>query len=151
VYTLFNKKLFSLILSFFNEKSQELLKKLFKKGGAWKDRKKKIKQYLSNIIKDFGEKNDKVQYIITQNKSIIVRSNIFNFKPEFLKEFIHLYIRKSNESLDIDKEHLYKYLKVLPQHQFELANKGGDTLEVQKIMVPYSIEEGKEEEEKKKI
>jgi len=115
------------------------------------DRKKKIKLYLSTIIKDFGDKHDKVQFIVTQNKSLLVRTNIFNFKQEFLKEFVHLYIRKSDESLEINKDDLFKYLKVIPQHLFELSNNSKDILQLHKTIVPYDIDtKNIEEDENKK-
>ena len=146
-YLFYDKKILLNILSFFPEKSQIVLKKIFKKSN-YKDKKKKVKTFIQKFIKEFGEHNEKVQYTITQNKTILIKTNIFNLKQEFLKDYLHLYLRKSDESLkDIEKENLYKYLKILPHLDFELSNTTNDLLHISKCIIPYDIEKEVDEEE----
>lgn len=145
----YEKRVFSNILSFFPEKSQVLLKKLFKKSN-WKDKKKQLKQYIQKIIRDYGEHNEKVQYTITQNKTLLLRTNIFNIKQEYLRDFLHLYLRKNNESLkDIEKDNFYKYLKILPQTDFELSNSSNDIIQLSKGVVPYDLDRNDDNDEDK--
>jgi hypothetical protein len=72
-------------------------------------------------------------------------------KPEFLRDFLHIYLMKSEESLkDIERENLYKYLKILPQLDFELSNNSNDLLHLSKCVVPYDLERDPEGEEENK-
>jgi hypothetical protein len=147
---LYEKKVLTNILSFFPEQSQLLLKKLFKKSN-WRDKRRKIKQFIQKFVKEFGEHNEKVQYTITQNKTLLLKTNIFNIKQEFSRDFLHIYLRKSDESLkDIERENLYKYLKILPQMDFELSNNDDDLLQLSKSVIPYDLERDSEGEEEKK-
>jgi hypothetical protein len=142
------------VLSFLPEKSQLVLKNCFKRSGI-KDKKKQIKESIKSYIIDFGKHQEKVKYRLDDNGSVFVYTSIFNIQKDYLKQFTHIYHPESEDQLELEKNELFEYLKVLPRAEFYLLNDKSDKLKVSKGMIPYDLVEDdndsdEEDPEKKK-
>jgi hypothetical protein len=149
----YNKQIMKLVLSYLNNTSQNVLKNCFKRSGI-KDKKKQIKESIKQYIIDFGKHQEKVKYRLDDNGSVIVHTSIFNIQKEYLKEFTHIYHPESEDHIELEKNELYEYLKVLPRTEFYLVNDKGDKIKISKGMIPYDLVEDndsdEEDSEKKK-
>jgi hypothetical protein len=148
----FDKIIIKNVLSFLPKKSQDALKLCFKKTG-WKDRKKQLKEIVKAYIEDFGKHQEKLRYRITETGSLMINTNIFNINRNYLREFLYIYHIESKDQIELEKNELNEYLKVLPKFEFYLTNKSGDFLRLSKGIIPYDNsqeEESDEEEESEK-
>ena len=101
----YDKNIMSHFWCFLNEESIKTLKSCLKKTGA-KEQKKKIKELVKNYIIDFGKHNEKIKYGINENGILLLSTNIFNIRKEFLSQFT--YIRYKNEDLELEENELYE-------------------------------------------
>jgi len=143
----YNKEIMSHFYPFLDQKSIETMKNCLKKTGA-KETKKKIKEKIKNYIIDFGKNNEKVKYSITEEGILIIFSNIFNFRKEFLKEFTH--VKYKNETLKLEQKELYQYLHVLPKNELILSNNDKTTAKISKYIIGYDYFEQSMKDKNKK-
>ena len=143
----YNKEIMSHFYPFLDQKSIETMKSCLKKTGA-KETKKKIKEKIKNYIIDFGKNNEKVKYSITEEGILIIFSNIFNFRKEFLKEFTH--VKYKNETLKLEQKELYQYLHVLPKNELILSNNDKTTAKISKYIIGYDYFEQSMKDKNKK-
>jgi len=143
----YNKEIMSHFYPFLDQKSIETMKNCLKKTGA-KETKKKIKEKIKNYIIDFGKNNEKVKYSITEEGILIIFSNIFNFRKEFLKEFTH--VKYKDETLKLEQKELYQYLHVLPKNELILSNNDKTTAKISKYIIGYDYFEQSMKDKNKK-
>lgn len=143
----YNKEIMSHFYPFLDQKSIETMKSCLKKTGA-KETKKKIKEKIKNYIIDFGKNNEKVKYSITEEGILIIFSNIFNFRKEFLKEFTH--VKYKDETLKLEQKELYQYLHVLPKNELILSNNDKTTAKISKYIIGYDYFEQSMKDKNKK-
>jgi hypothetical protein len=141
----YNKQIMKKVLLFLEEKSKETLKNCFKRSG-WKDKKKQLKEIIKNYIVDFGKHQEKLRHRISDEGSLIINTNVFNINKNFLREFVSVYHKDTEDRIELDKDDLYGYLKVLPNFEFSLVNTKGDFLKLSKAIIPYDTVEETESE-----
>jgi hypothetical protein len=132
----YNKIIMKNLLTFLEEKSKTTLKNCFQKTG-WKDRKKQIKEMIKKYIIDFGKHQEKFKYRLNDEGSLVITTNIFNINKDYLKFFTHVFHKESKDVIELEKEDLYGYLKVLPKFEFYLTDNRGDYLKLSKALIPY--------------
>ena len=115
----YDKNIMSHFWSFLNEDSIKTIKTCLKKTGT-KEQKKKIKELVKNYVIDFGKHSEKVKYSINENGKLLLSTNIFNIRKEFLPQFTH--IKYKNEDLELEENELYQFLKVFPKNEIYLSN-----------------------------
>ena len=115
----YDKNIMSHFWSFLNEDSIKTIKTCLKKTGT-KEQKKKIKELVKNYVIDFGKHSEKVKYSINENGKLLLSTNIFNIRKEFLPQFTH--IKYKNEDLELEENELYQFLKVFPKNDIYLSN-----------------------------
>ena len=89
----YDKNIMSHFWSFLNEDSIKTIKTCLKKTGT-KEQKKKIKELVKNYVIDFGKHSEKVKYSINENGKLLLSTNIFNIRKEFLPQFTHIKYKK---------------------------------------------------------
>jgi hypothetical protein len=141
----YNKGIMRDVLTFLEEDSKNIMKNMFKKTG-FKEKKKQIKEFVKKYIVDFGKHQEKLKYRIIDDGSLVINTNIFNLTVNYLKEFSHVLHKETNDQLELEKEDLYGYLKVLPKFYFNLINSRGDNLKLCKAMIPYDSTDDDSEE-----
>ena len=129
----YDKNIMSHFWCFLNEESIKTLKSCLKKTGA-KEQKKKIKELVKNYIIDFGKHNEKIKYGINENGILLLSTNIFNIRKEFLSQFT--YIRYKNEDLELEENELYEFLKVFPKNEIYLSN-NKSIIRISKSIIGY--------------
>ncbi len=144
----YNKDIMSVIKKFLNEENQENLKTCFKRTG-FKQKKKEIKELIKKHICDVGEHNNKYKFKIIDNKTLVITTSIFNVERNLLKSFTYLYNKDANEKIEIEKDDLFAFLKVLPQMTFTLSNIS-DNIRISKGIVPYDLKEENDDEDNEK-
>jgi hypothetical protein len=142
----FNKDIMKELTSFLEEDQKKALKSILKKSGL-KDRKKQLKEFIKQFIIDFGKHQEKLKYRISDEGKLIVTTSVFNLNTNYLKDFLKVLHKETGDSLELDKDDLFGYLKVLPKYDFFLENSKGDLLRTCKTLVPYDNEEEEDEEE----
>jgi hypothetical protein len=142
----YNKQIMKRVLSFLSETSQNVLKSCFKRSGI-KDKKKQIKDAIKNYIIDFGKHQEKVKYRIDDSGAVVVYTSLFNIQKEYLKEFTYIYHPESDDKIELEKNELFEYLKVLPRTEFFLVNDRGDKIKLSKGMIPYDTVEDDDSDE----
>lgn len=147
----YDRVIMDCIFSFLDEEFKISFKKLFKKSGV-KDKKKHIKDIIKAYIEDFGKHQEKLKYRISDQGSLILNTSVFNMNKNYLKEFITVYHEASKDEIELEKEELYEYLRVLPKFEFYLKNKKNDCLKLSKAIIPYerSCDDDQEEVDEKK-
>ena len=148
----YNKDIMRNILTFLEEGNKKLMKSIFKKSG-FKDKKKNLKEFIKKYIVDFGKHQEKLKYRISDDGTLIINTSIYNIAPNYLKEFSHVLHKETGDELELEKEDLYGYLKVLPKFDFNLINSKGDNLKLCKALVPYEsdvLEDDDSEDKNKK-
>ena len=96
---------------------------------------------------------EKINYRITEEKSLVINTNIFNVNKNYLKQFNTVFHEASNDEIELEKEELYEYLRVLPKFEFFLRNEKRDCIKISKALVPYEFNKNNiddEENEKNK-
>ena len=121
-------------------------KKLFKKSNI-KEKKKQIKDIIKVYIEDFGKHQEKLKYRISGDGALIINTSVFNINKNYLKDFLTVYHEASNDNIDLEKDELYEYLRVLPKYEFFLKNKIGDCLKLSKAIVPFEVSKTEEVED----
>lgn len=143
----YDKTIMNLIHSFLPEETRKEFKNLLKRTGM-RDRKKLMKEIIRKYIVDFGKHQEKVKHRMGEKGSLIITTNVFNIKKDYLKEFDRVNHKDTQDKLELDKEELYEYLKVLPKFEFYLTSTRGDNLKLSKALIPYdTINDSDEEEE----
>jgi hypothetical protein len=136
----YNKGIMKEILTFLEDDSKTIMKNLFKKTG-FKERKKQIKEYVKKFIVDFGKHQEKLKFRISDERNLIINTSVFNISPVHLRQFTHILHKETGDLLELEKEDLYGYLKVLPKFDFYLQNNTQEILKVCKALVPYDSNE----------
>ena len=148
----FDKSIMNCISSYLDDEFKLKFKKLFKKS-TYKDKKKHLKEIIKTFIIDFGQYQEKLKYTVTDEKSLVITTNIFNINRTYLKKFSTVFHEPSNDEIDLEKEELYEYLRVLPKFEFYLRNEKHDCLKMSKALIPYELSKANiedEDEEKNK-
>jgi len=130
----YNKSILKNILKFLKPESS--FKQCFAKTG-WKERKKLIKENIKQYIEDFGKHQEKVKYWIGNEGSLIISTSIFNINKNLLKKLNHIYHKETSDTIDLEKEDFYSYLRVLPKFEFYLTDANGIYIKICKALVPY--------------
>jgi hypothetical protein len=143
---IYDREIMNCIFSYLNEDMRLTYKKLFKRSGL-KEKKKQIKDIIKIYIEDFGKHQEKIKYRISNEGSLIINTSIFNVNKNYLKDFITVYHEASNDEIDLEKEELYEYLRVLPKFEFYLKNTKNDCLKVSKALIPYENLKNNDEED----
>lgn len=147
---IYDRQIMDCIFSYLPENLKQNYKKLFKKSGI-KEKKKHLKDIIKIYIEDFGKHQEKVKYRISPENSLIINTSIFNMNKNFLKEFNTVFHEASNDEIELEKEELYEYLRVLPKFEFFLKNKKNDSLKLSKALVPYENFKNNNDEEEDDI
>ena len=142
----YNRDIMNSFLSFLEEDKKKLMKNVLKKSG-FKDRKKQLKEFIKKYIVDFGKHQEKLKYRINEEGALIITTSIFNLNPNYLKEFLNVFHKDTRDSLELEKEDLFEYLKVLPKFEFTLENHIKDHLKLCKAIIPYDNDDEDEDEE----
>ena len=143
---IYNKEIMNCIFSYLDENSKNKYKKLFKKSNI-KEKKKQIKDIIKVYIEDFGKHQEKLKYRISGDGALIINTSVFNINKNYLKDFLTVYHEASNDNIDLEKDELYEYLRVLPKYEFFLKNKIGDCLKLSKAIVPFEVSKTEEVED----
>lgn len=143
---IYDREIMECIFSYLPEDLKFKYKKLFKKSGL-KEKKKQLKDTIKLYIEDFGTHQEKLKYRISSEGSIIINTSIFNLNQNYLKEFNTVFHEASNDEIELEKEELYEYLRVLPKFEFFLKNKKKDLVKVSKVLVPYENFKSENDEE----
>jgi len=150
---IYDKEIMNCIFSYIPEDLKIKYKKLFKKSGL-KEKKKQLKDIIKIYIEDFGKHQEKLKYRVSSEGSLVINTSIFNINKNYLKDFNTVFHEASNDEIELEKEELYEYLRVLPKFEFFLKNKKTDLIKVSKVLVPFenfkSTNEEDEDLEKKK-
>jgi hypothetical protein len=135
---IYDKKIMNCISSFMDDDFKLKFKKIFKKS-SYKDKKKYLKEIIKTFILDFGQYQEKLNYRVTEEKSLVINTNIFNINKNYLKQFTTVFHEASNDEIELEKEELYEYLRVLPKFEFYLRNEKQDCIKISKALVPYEF------------
>jgi len=149
---IYNKEIIDCIFSYLAEDLKMQYKRIFKKSGI-KEKRKHLKEIIKVYIEDFGKHQEKLKYRVTNEGSLIIHTTIFNINKNYLKEFLTVFHEASNDEIDLEKEELYEYLRVLPKFEFFLKNQKKDCIKISKALVPYENlknNEGEDEDIEKK-
>jgi hypothetical protein len=130
----YDKQIMSHFWPFLDENSIKTLKNCLKKTGT-KEQKKRIKEIVKNYVIDFGKYNEKVKYYLNEKKILILNTNIFNIRKDFLKQFTH--IQYKNENLELNQNELAQYLKVYPKNEVFLSNNEKTIAKISKSIIGY--------------
>jgi hypothetical protein len=142
----YNKDIMKELTSFLAEEQKKALKSILKKSGV-KDRKKQLKEFIKQYIVDFGKHQQKLKYRISDDRKLIITTSVFNLNTTYIKDFVKVFHKETSDSLEMDKDDLFGYLKVLPKFDFFLENNKGNLLRTCKALVPYDNDEEDEEED----
>ena len=149
---IYDKSIMNCISSYLDDDFRLKFKKIFKKS-SYKDKKKHLKEIIKTFIIDFGQYQEKLNYRVTEERSLVINTNIFNINKNYLKQFNTIFHEASNDEIELEKEELYEYLRVLPKFEFYLRNEKQDCIKISKALVPYESNktniDDEEEEDKK--
>jgi hypothetical protein len=143
---IYDKGIMDCIFSYIPEDLKQKYKKLFKKSGL-KEKKKHLKDIIKIYIEDFGKHQEKLKYRISSEDSLIINTSFFNVNKNYLKEFNIIFHEASNDEIELEKEELFEYLRVLPKFEFYLKNKKRDCMKISKALIPYENFKNNDEEE----
>ena len=143
---IYDRSIMDCIFSYIPEYLKLKYKKLFKKSGL-KEKKKQLKDIIKIYIEDFGKHQEKLKYRISSEGSLIISTSIFNINKIYLKEFNTVFHEASNDEIELEKDELYEYLRVLPKFEFHLKNKKNDLMKISKVLIPFENLKNNDEEE----
>lgn len=143
---IYDRDIMETIFSYLPEDLKLKYKKLIKKSGL-KEKKKQLKDLIKMYIEDFGKHQEKLKYRVSSEGSIIINTSIFNMNKNYLREFNTVFHEASNDEIELEKDELYEYLRVLPKFEFFLKNKKNDLIRISKALVPYENFKNNSEEE----
>ena len=132
-----NRKIFNNILSFLDEKTSSEIKVMIKNFSYNKlSNKERIKQSVKKYILDFGKNNEKVKYFIDKKGILKIYTNIFNIRSEFLLKFTSIFHK--NEKIELNKDQLFQYLRLLPENDLFLSDSEGSKVKISKYIIGYN-------------